>query len=485
MRRAAGCERTRWLLFFYFGGKIMATTRLITIHISKGKGAGKSFSDRLDYACNPEKTEKGQLVTGFACDPITAANEFELMRRTYLNITGRHRDGEVIAYQLRQSFKPGEVTPEEANQIGRELADRFLKGNHAFIVATHTDKAHIHNHIIFCATTLDCRHKFRNFLGSGKALARLSDQICMEHKLSVVSDPRMHDTNYDRWQGDQAKLRIRDQLRLAIDEALREKPESFDALLRTMEGNGWQVKHGKQPSFRGPEGKRFIRMDSLGEAYTEKAIREVLDGLRVHNPYKTRRAKSQVSLLIDIQAKMQEGKGKGYENWAKVFNLKQMASSMAYLSRYNIKSYEELAAKAEAAVQKNEALLAEVRSAEARLKEISAMKKSIHDYLKTKDVYAEWKKSGYDKRFYAEHEQEIIIHKAAKKAFDAVPGKIPTIKALSAEYSEVLARKQAAYAQYRESRDNMRELLNVKANIDIVTNRHSPAKDTRDREITR
>ena len=113
------------------------------------------------------------------------------------------------------------------------------------------------------------------------------------------------------------------------------------------------------------------------------------------------------------------------------------------------------------------------------------MKKSIHDYLKTKDVYAEWKKSGYDKRFYAEHEQEIIIHKAAKKAFDAVPGKIPSIKALSAEYSEVLARKQAAYAQYRESRDNMRELLNVKANIDIVTNRQSPAKDTRDREITR
>ena len=463
----------------------MATTRLITIHISKGKGSGGSFAARLDYACNPDKTEDGQLVTGFACDPLTAANEFELMRRTYLNITGRHRDGEVIAYQLRQSFKPGEVTPEEANQIGRELASRFLKGNHAFIVATHTDKAHFHNHIIFCATTLDCRHKFRNFLGSGKALARLSDQICMEHKLSVVSNPRMHDTNYDRWQGDQARLSVRDQLRLAIDDALRGKPESFDALLNTLAGNGWQIKRGKQPSFCGPDGKRFIRMDSLGEAYTEKSIREVLDGLRVHNPYKTRRMKGQVSLLIDIQAKMQEGKGKGYENWAKVFNVKQMASSMAYLSSHNIKSYEELSAKVEAAVQKNEALLTEVRTAEARLKEISAMKKSIHDYLKTKDIYAEWKKSGYDKRFYAEHEQEIIIHKAAKKAFDAIPGKIPTIKALSAEYSEVLSRKQAAYAQYRETRDSMRELLTVKANIDMVTNRHAPARNTRDREIAR
>ena len=258
-----------------------------------------------------------------------------------------------------------------------------------------------------------------------------------------------------------------------------------DALLNTLAGNGWQIKRGKQPSFCGPDGKRFIRMDSLGEAYAEKSIREVLDGLRVHNPYKTRRMKSQVSLLIDIQAKMQEGKGKGYENWAKVFNVKQMASSMAYLSSHNIKSYEELATKVEAAVQKNEALLTEVRTAEARLKEIAAMKKSIHDYLKTKDVYAEWKKLGYDKHFYAEHEQEIIIHKAAKKAFDAIPGKIPTIKALSAEYSEVLTQKQAAYAHYRETRDSMRELLTVKANIDMVTNRHMPAKSIRNREVKR
>ena len=176
---------------------------------------------------------------------------------------------------------------------------------------------------------------------------------------------------------------------------------------------------------------------------------------------------------------MQEGKGKGYENWAKVFNVKQMASSMAYLSSHNIKSYEELAAKADAAVQRNEALLSEVKAAEARLKEIAATKKSIHDYLKTKDVYAEWKKSGYDKSFYAAHEQEIIVHKAAKKAFDAISGRIPTIKALSAEYSEVLARKQRAYSEYRESRNSMRELLTVKANIDMVTERRHPSRDNR------
>ena len=458
----------------------MATTRLIAMHITKGNNAAQSLADRIDYALNPEKTEKGEYVSSFQCDPHTAANEFALMRRTYLHLTERYRDGEVIAYQLRQSFKPGEITPEEANSIGYETASRFLKGKHAFVVATHTDKAHIHNHIIFCATTLDCRHKFRNFLGSGKALARLSDQICMERKLSVVGDPKTRDSNYDRWLGDKAKLTQRDQLRMAIDEMLQKKPDGFAALMKLLEEAGWSVKHGKQLSFRAPGGKKYIRMDTLGEAYSEKVLREVLDGKCEHVPAQTRRMKNQIGLMIDIQAKLQEGKGKGYENWAKKFNLKQLASSMAYLSTHGIRTYEDLSRLVDDAVKKNDELLARVQSAETRLKEIAEMKKAITNYLKTKDVYAEWKKSGYSKSFYAAYEEQIIIHKAAKKAFDGIQGKIPTIKALSAEYSTVLSEKQKAYAQYREARSNMRELLTVKANIDTVTER--PA---RDREIAR
>ena len=459
----------------------MATTRLIAMHITKGNNAAQALADRIEYAVNPAKTESGQLVTSYACDWKTAANEFALMRSTYLHLTQRYRDGEVIAYQLRQSFKPGEITPEEANQVGCELAARFLKGNHAYVVATHTDKAHIHNHIIFCATTLDCQHKFRNFLGSGKALARLSDQICMERKLSVVGDPKTRDSNYDRWLGDKAKLTQRDQLRMAIDEMLQKKPDGFAALMKLLEEAGWSVKHGKQLSFRAPGGKKYIRMDTLGEAYSEKVLREVLDGKREHVPAQTRRMKTQkIGLMIDIQAKLQEGKGKGYENWAKKFNLKQLASSMAYLSTHGIRTYEDLSKLVDDAVKKNDELLARVQSAETRLKEIAEMKKAITNYLKTKDVYAEWKKSGYSKSFYAAHEEQIIIHKAAKKAFDGIQGKIPTIKALSAEYSTVLSEKQKAYAQYREARSNMRELLTVKANIDTVTER--PA---RDREIVR
>ena len=347
------------------------------MHIAKGKTAARSITERIDYAINPAKTEKGELVTCYECDQKTAANEFALMRRTYLNITGRHRDGEVIAYQLRQSFKPGEITPEEANQVGCELAARFLKGKHAYIVATHTDKAHIHNHIIFCATTLDCQHKFRNFLGSGKALARLSDQICMEHKLSVVGDPRYRDSNYDHWLGDQVKYSHRDQLRMAIDELLQKKPDGFAALMKMLEEAGCEIKQGKQISVRGPSAKRFIQMDSLGGSYSKETLQRVLAGEKRHEPSQSRRMKNKISLLIDIQEKMREGKGKGYENWAKKFNLKQLASSMAYLTAHDIRTYEQLAALADDAVRKNDELLARVQSAEARLKEIAETKKRL------------------------------------------------------------------------------------------------------------
>ena len=446
----------------------MAVTRLMPMHINEGRSVLQCFQDRTNYAMNPKKTREGELVSSYMCVPQTAAAEFDLARRTYLTLTGRYRKDEVIAYQLRQSFKPGEITPEDANVLGCELAKRFLHGDHAYIVATHTDKSHIHNHIIFCATAVDCQHKFRNFLGSGKALGRLSDQICMEHKLSVITDPAKRDTNYDRWLGDKAKPTGRDLLRMTIDDMLQKKPDGFAALMKLLEDAGWQIKRGKQISVRAPEGKRFMRLDTLGEEYSESSLKAILAGTRPHIVKPTRRMKK-VSLLIDIQAKIAQGKGSGYENWAKVFNVKQLASSMAYLSEHHIDSYEDLNARVNALVQNNDQLLGKVKAAESRMSEIAAMKKSIHDYLKTKEIYAEWKRSSWSKSFYAEHEQQLLIHKAAKKAFDGINGKLPTIKELSAEYSELLAQKQRDYAAYREARDQMRELLTVKANVDRVT----------------
>lgn len=169
----------------------MATTRIIPMHLNKGKTLAQCLADRTEYGMNPDKTEGGALISAFACEPETAVSEFALSKREYRELTGRVQESDVIAYQIRQSFKPGEVTPEEANRIGYEFAKRFLKGRHAFLVCTHTDKKHIHNHIYWNSTALDCTKKFKNFIGSYRAVRRLSDLICAEHRLSVVENSTM------------------------------------------------------------------------------------------------------------------------------------------------------------------------------------------------------------------------------------------------------------------------------------------------------
>ena len=183
----------------------MATTRIISMHVNQGKTIADCLTDRIDYSKNPDKTQGGELISAYQCDPKTADAEFLYSKRQYQTVTGREQRHDVIAYQVRQSFKPGEITPEEANRVGYEFAERFLKGRHAFFVATHTDKKHIHNHIIWNSTTLDCKHKFRDFLGSGRAVARLSDAICTEHRLSVIADPKRGKNHYGKWLGDNAK----------------------------------------------------------------------------------------------------------------------------------------------------------------------------------------------------------------------------------------------------------------------------------------
>ena len=150
-------------IFFLLGVMTLAATRLIPMRKNKGKSIGACLHNHTSYVQNPDKTEQGELVSSYQCSPLTVDEEFLLTKRLYEQTTGRSQKSDVIAYQVRQSFKPGEVTPEEANRIGYEFAERFLKGKHAFIVATHTDRAHIHNHIIYNSTALDGRKKFRNF----------------------------------------------------------------------------------------------------------------------------------------------------------------------------------------------------------------------------------------------------------------------------------------------------------------------------------
>lgn len=463
----------------------MATTRLISMHLNQGKSIAQCLKDRTDYAKNPDKTAGGTWVTTYACDPRTVDAEWALSKREYFEITGRERKNEVIAYQVRQSFRPGEITPEEANRVGYELAERFLKGSYAFLVATHIDKSHIHNHILWNATSLDCTHKFRNFLGSGRAVARLSDQICLEHQLSVIADPQHRGKRYDQWLGEKAKPSQRERLRCAMDEALRQQPGDFEALLTMLQAAGWEIKRGKQISLRGSGEKRFKRLDTLGEGYSEAELRAVLAGKRTHMP-RVRKAyqnKRQINLLVDIQAKLQEGKGAGYERWAKVFNLKQMARTMAYLSEHAVTSYEELKDKADKAAALCAALTKEQQATEQKMAANAALKTHILNYLKTREIFAAYKASGYSKKYLAAHEQEIRLHREAKEAFNGLGlKKLPTVKSLQEEYALLAAQKKKEAADYRQARKEKRELMTAKANIDrILTAEHTKQREAQER----
>ena len=317
-------------------------------HANEGERIDEAIRDCLDYGKNPEKTERGKYISSYECDPATVAAEFLLAKASYKAMTGREqKKGEdVLCYQIRQSFYPGEITPEEANRVSYELAMRWTKGRHAFIVTTHTDKEHIHSHhIYYNSTTLDYSRKFRNFWGSSYALRRLSDRLCLENGLSIVENPKPRSKgkfrNYGEWlAGRKRPLTYQDRLRAAIDTALAKRPADFPEFLSLMEQAGYEVKQRRGAvSFRAPGQERFTRLrsDTLGDGYGEVDIRAALSGSR-QRPGQPRQ---KVSLAIDIQSKLQ-GKGPGYERWAKVFNLKQMAAALAYLQDNGLTDYEQL-----------------------------------------------------------------------------------------------------------------------------------------------
>ena len=448
----------------------MAATRLIALHINKGKSVAQCLRDRTDYAQNPEKTEKGELVTAYECDPMTADQEFLLAKRQYEHITGRRHKRDVIAYQIRQSFKPGEVTPEEANAIGQELAKRFTKGNHAFIVATHTDRAHIHNHIVFNSTSLDCTRKFRDFHLSWMVLSKLSDMICLEHKLSVITPkPYRERTKYKYPE----RPSIRDQIRDDIDAAMRQKPQSFQELVGLLEQAGYEYQEGKHPAIRGKNQKKFIRFKSLGEGYTHEDLRRVFTGEREHQPRKPGRRTEQpvqkMNLLIDIQQKMEAGKGTGYVRWAKVFNLKQMSKALLFLQENGIESLEQLNDRTSAIVQQTEGLKDSIRADETRLAEIAVLRGHILNYVKTREIYQGYKASGFSKVYFESHRQDLTLHKAAKEAFNERNlKKLPRIRDLNAEYAQLLERKKKNYAEYRQQKAQMQDWLMAQKIVSVM-----------------
>jgi len=466
--------------FFAKGGVILATTRLISMHQNKGKSIADSLADRTDYAKNPSKTNDGELISSFECDPKTIQGEFLLAKRQYSDITGRQQENDVIAYQIRQSFKPEEISPELANKIGYELGMNFTKGNHAFIVATHIDKAHIHNHIIFNSTSLDCTKKFRDFLGSGKAVRKISDRLCLENSLSIIENPKRGKNHYGKWLGDKKPLSHSEKLRQIIDEVLTKKPVDFTVFLEEMKLAGFEIKLGNNISFKGENQKKFIRLRSLGNGYSEDEIKAIISGEKslINKKNHHQKPPSRVNLLVDIQAKLQAGKGAGYEQWAKIFNLKQMAQTINFLTENKLLAYEDLEKKSLTATDNFNRLSTEIKAAEKRMAEIAILKAHIINYAKTRDVYTAYRKAGYSKKFYEEHAADLLLHKASKATFDELGlKKLPTVKCLQAEYAELLSKKKQAYGIYHSAKKEMQEVLTAKANIDRLLLSDPPVKE--------
>ena len=463
----------------------MAATRLIALHKNKGKSVAACLKSRTDYAQNPDKTNKGELVSSYECSPLTVDEEFMLSKRQYELVTGRRQKSDVIAYQIRQSFKPGEITAEEANKVGYELAMRFTKGKYAFIVATHTDREHIHNHIIYNSTALDSTRKFRDFLLSGLAVQRLSDLICLEHQLSVIEikpyRERQKRTLYPSRESN------RDKLCAVIDNILlNEKPASFEGFLQKLEQQGYEIKRGKYTSVKGTRQKRFIRFRTLGAGYSEEELKAVISGEAEHHPRQKQKRivpEQKFQMLVDIQAKLAEGKSMGYARWAKRYNLKEMSKTLIFLQEHKIGSIKEMQERVDAATARYHELGDSIKAAEARMAEIAVLRTHIVNYARTRPVYDAYRKAGYSKKFLEEHREQITLHKAAKAAFDeASLKKLPKVKELDAEYSALLSQKKAAYPAYRKARDEMQELKKAQKNVELF---FAEEKDPKEKSQTR
>ena len=445
----------------------MATTRLIPLHTGKGRTVAEALGRTTDYVKNPEKTDGGELVSAYQCNPAIVDQEFLFSKRQYAAMTGRNQmEHDVIAYHLRQSFKPGEITPELANKIGYELAMSLTKGKHAFIVCTHVDKEHIHSHIVFNSTSLDCSRKFNNFWGSSFAVRKISDLLCIENGLSVIDDPRPSRGSYGSWLGEKPPT-VREQLERMIDAALT-GCKDFDSFLAVLKTAGVEVKRGKHLAFKIPGGKKFIRCSSLGEDYSEEAIVERISGKRIVAPRGERTAPN---LLIDIQSKMQQARSPGYERWASVFNLKEMAKTVSYLQEHGLMAYADLESACDAAVRKYHEFADRTKANSERMKEISELQKHIGTYGKTREIYAQYRRLPPKKQeeFYAQHASAIISCEAAKRYFDGLGlKKLPSVQSLKQEYATLLAENKRLYPDQKKAKAEMMELLTVKHNTSRI-----------------
>ena len=430
--------------------------------VTKIKPVKSTLSKALDYIENPDKTDGKMLISSFGCSYETADIEFGYTLSQALD------KGNNLAFHLIQSFAPGEVDYEKAHEIGKQLADAVTKGQHEYVVTTHIDKGHIHNHIIFCAVNFVDHHKYNSNKRSYYGIRNMSDKLCRENGLSVVVPGKgSKGKSYAEYQAEKTGTSWKGKLKIAVD-ALIPQVSSFEELLTRLQAAGYEIKPGKYVSCRAPGQERFTRLKTLGADYTEEAIRERIAGRRA-KAAKAPREQRGVSLLIDIENSIKAAQSKGYEQWAKIHNLKQAAKTMNFLTEHKIEQYADLVSRIEEMAAESGQAADALKNAEKRLADMAVLIKNVSTYQKTKPVYDAYRKARNREKYRAGQEQAIILHEAAARSLKAAGiAKLPNLAALQSEYEALQAQKEALYADYGKLKKKVREYDIIKQNIDSI-----------------
>ena len=437
----------------------------------------------LDYIENPDKTEGKMLVTSFGCSYETADIEFEMLLAQAI------QKGNNLAHHLIQSFAPGEATPEQAHEIGKQLADEVLQGKYSYVLTTHIDKGHVHNHLIFCAVDMVNHRKYNSNRQSYAYIRRTSDRLCREHGLSVVQPSRDKGKSYAEWDAGRKGKSWKAKLKAAID-AVIPQAKDFDDFLRLMAAQGYEIKQGKFISFRAPGQERFTRCKTLGENYTEEAITERIKGrFAERKPKENRRIKGLavdrgpnrqrkgITLRIDLENNIKAQQSAGYARWAKLENLKQAAKTMNFLTEHGIEQYAELESKVAEISAANDEAAAALKDVERRLGNMAVLIKNLTTYKQLRPVVLEYRKAKDKAAFRREHESQLILYEAAAKAIkDAGITRLPDLAALKAEYRELDKQKARLYEQYGEVKRELKEYGIIKQNVDSIL-RVTPGKE--------
>ena len=412
----------------------------------------------IDYICNPDKTDGKLLVSSFGCVAETADIEFEWTRRHSID-KGTH-----LGRHLIQAFEPGEVSAEEAHEIGMQLAKEILGGKYEFVLTTHIDKGHIHNHLIFNAVSFTDHKHYHSNKRSYHEIRRVSDRLCREHGLSVIVPGRDKGKSYIEHQAAQNGTSYKAKLKAAIDRLIPVS-SSLEDLLARLQREGYEIKQGKYISARAPNQERFTRLKTLGADYTEEAVvSRIAGGLRPSRQPQQRSGK--VSLLIDIQNNIKAQQSAGYQRWATIENLKRAAATMNFLTEHGIGSYEELVERCDAVAAASIRTRESLRDTEQRIADLSLLGKQIDTYRKLKPVYDRYKASKDKEKFLRGFESEVILFEAAAREIKkAGLTKLPSSEKLKAELDGLSARKTALQAELRKIQQEEKEYDILRKNI--------------------